>query len=219
LRKVEVLALDSLEQLLDVRSLAEMATSFKGHSRTLAQAACRSASYADDVESPPPDALTVAYDYNQLYLYDAAHELSTDGTDYLDALDAATREGLTVGAASGIVDVLMPRQENFAAKLEIGVTQGPPPVIDGADHVVEFDLASSGRIRLEGSGGSGEVEIDVSPGQYRARLSGFNFESAAAWSYDDTGDPADRYRLELWPVDEQAPPTELKRWPGYNDSM
>lgn len=166
---------------------------------------------------PQTEALTIAYDYNQLYLYDAAHELSTDGNDYLDALDAATRAGLTVGAASGIVDVLMPRQENFAAKLELGVTHGPPPVIEGADHVVEFDLVSSGRIRLEGSGGSGEVDIDVAPGQYRARLSGFNFESAAAWSYGDAGDPADRYRLELWPVSERAAPTELQRWAGHAD--
>ena len=163
------------------------------------------------------EAFSVAYDYHQLYLYDAARELSADGNDYLDALDAATREGLTVGVASGIVDVLMPRQENFAARLELGITQEPPPAIEDADHVVEFDLASSGRIRLEGSGGSGEVDIDVSPGRYRARLSGFDFERAAAWSYDDTGHPADHYRLELWPVGESAPPAELRRWPGYDD--
>jgi len=170
------------------------------------------------VESTPKT-LTVAYDYNQLYLYDAAHEVSADGNDYIDALDAATRAGQTIGAASGVVDVLMPRQENFSAKLELSVTQSAPPVIETADHVVEFDLLSSGQIRLEGSGGSGEFEIDLSPGHYRARLSGFDFESAAAWSYDDTGYPADHYRLELWPVSEAAPPTELKRWPGYVNRM
>jgi hypothetical protein len=47
-----------------------------------------------------------------------------------------------------------------------------------ADHVVEFDLTSSGRIKLEGSGGSGELEIEIPTGTYRARLSGFAFEAA-----------------------------------------
>lgn len=161
--------------------------------------------------------LTLAYDYNQLYLSDAAHELSADGNDYLDALDAATRAGLTVGAASGIVDVLMPRKENFSAELELSITEQLPPLIETADHVVEFDLVSSGRIRLEGSGGSGDVEVDVPPGRYRARLSGFDFDTAATWSYDDTGYPADHYRLELWPFSEPTHPAELKRWAGYAD--
>lgn len=159
------------------------------------------------------------YDYNQLYLYDAAHGFSTEGNEYLDALDAATRAGLTVGAASGIVDVLMPRQENFAAKLELSTTASPPPLIETADHVVEFDLVSSGQIKLEGSGGAGEIEIDIPPGHYRARLSGFDFDSAAAWSYDDSGYPADHYRLEIWPASDSASPTELRRWPGYADRV
>jgi hypothetical protein len=166
-----------------------------------------------------PKTLTVAYDYNQLYLYDATHELSGDGNDYLDALDAATSAGLTVGAASGVVDVLMPRQENFSTELDLRITDSPPPETEDADHVVEFDLVSSGRIKLEGSGGAGEFEADVPPGRYRARLSGFDFDAAAAWSYDDTGYPADHYRLELWPVSEPTPPTELRRWTGYADRL
>jgi hypothetical protein len=170
------------------------------------------------VQSPTKD-LTVAYDYKQLYLLDAAHEFTPDGNDYLDALDAATRAGLTVGAASGIVDVLMPRRDNFSARLELSVTTSPPPLIDSADHIVEFDLVSSGRIRLEGSGGCDAVDVDVPPGHYRARLSGFDFEAAAAWSYDDSGDPADHYRLELWLAGEKTPPTEPRRWAGYADRM
>ena len=120
----------------------------------------------------PTSELTLAYDYNQLYLRDAAHELSADGNDYLDALDAATRAGLTVGAAAGVVDVLMPRQENFSAGLDVSIEESAPSLIETADHIVEFDLTSSGRIRLEGSGGSGEVAVEVPPGDYRARLSG-----------------------------------------------
>lgn len=160
-----------------------------------------------------------AYDYNQLYLYDTARDLSGDGNPYLDALDAATNSGLTVGASAGIVDVLMPRQENFSAVIQVTVAESLPPVIDAADHVVEFDLTSSGRIKLEGSGGSGELEIEIPPGTYRARLSGFDFEAAKQWSYDDPGYPADHYRLELWPSDNPQSPAEVKRWAGYADRL
>jgi len=168
---------------------------------------------------PTPKILTVAYDYHQLYVRDGAHELSAEGNDYLDALDAAAESGLSVGSASGVVDILKPRQENFFAQLELSLTGSSPPVIEAADHIVEFGLTSSGRIRLEGSGGSGEVEIEVPAGHYQARLSGFDFDAAASWSYDDPGHPSDHYRLELWPVGEPGSPTELKRWAGYADRI
>jgi hypothetical protein len=67
-----------------------------------------------------------AYDYNQLYLYDAALDRSGADNAYLDALDAATQSGLTVGAASGVVDVLMPRQENFSAIIDVAITDSSP---------------------------------------------------------------------------------------------
>ncbi len=158
-----------------------------------------------------------AYDYGQLYFYDAADALSTDGNPYLDALDAATEAGLTVGAASGVVDVLMPRQENFGAEIDVAVVDAAPDVDESADHVVEFDLVTSGRIKLEGSGGSGELEVETPPGSYRVRLTGFEFERAAVWAYDDPGYPVDRYRLELWPSDTPQRPAELRRWAGYPD--
>ena len=156
---------------------------------------------------------TFAYDYGQLYLYDASTDLSSFENPYLDALDAATETGLSVGARSGIVDVLMPRQENFHAEMRI-VDSEPEP--RDADHVVEFDLqAPSGRLILEGSGGSGTLELDVPAGRYRARLSGQGFDAAAAWQYRDEGDPGDRYLLELWPSAEDRAPAELKRWAGF----
>ena len=158
-----------------------------------------------------------AYDYHQLYVFDAATDVDVSGNrnPYLDALDAANEAGLTVGAASGIVDVLMPRQENFFSDIEVVTNESAPAVSQTADHVVEFDLTSSGRIRLEGSGGSGELEIDVPAGTYRARLSGFDFGAASRWSYGDPGHPGDNYRLELWPSEAPEPPAELRRWPGY----
>ena len=160
--------------------------------------------------------LTFAYDYSQLYVYDAGREAAGEGNEYLDALDTLTRAGSTVAAASGVVDVLMPRQDNFSAGLEVSVTDSPPPLIDTADHIVEFDVTSaSGRLVLEGSGGCGIVEVGVPPSRYRARLSGFEFDAASRWWYDDPGDPPDHYRLELWPTDDATPPAELKRWAGY----
>jgi len=159
------------------------------------------------------------YDYGQLYVYDATLSMSDDGNAYLDVLDAATEAGLTVGAAAGIVGVLMPRQENFSAEIEVVTVESASPVSERAVHVVEFDVISSGRITLEGSGGSGKVEIGVPPGRYRVRLSGFEFDAAEQWSYSDPGYPADHYRLELWPSDRSEPPTELKRWPGWAERL
>jgi len=47
---------------------------------------------------------------------------------------------------------------------------------------VEFDLElPSGRLILEGSGGSGEAHIDVPPGRYRARFTDYDFAEAANW--------------------------------------
>jgi hypothetical protein len=160
-----------------------------------------------------------AYDYSQLYLYDATPGVSADGNPYLDALDAAAECGLSVGAASGVVDVLMPRQENFGAEIDVAVADSAPPLDESADHVVEFDLASSGHIKLEGSGGSGELEVEIPPGRYRARLSGFGFDAATQWSYSDPGYPTDSYRLELWPSESSKPPAELRRWAGYNERL
>src|SRR5215204_5743542 len=83
-----------------------------------------------------------AYDYNQLYLYDAARGRRVEGNEYLDALEAATETGLTVGARSEIVDVLMPRQDNFGAMIDVKLTTDEPAIRDDADHVVEFDFAA-----------------------------------------------------------------------------
>ena len=161
--------------------------------------------------------LTFAYDYNQLYLYDADRERPSDGNEYLEPLGDANENGRSVGAASGVVDVLMPRLENFAASMELHVCSEAPPLRDALDHVVEFDLAlPSGRLALEGSGGSGVLETRVPSGTYRARLSGTDFAAATEWQYDDPADPPDRYWLELWPTDTAAPPAELRRWQGYD---
>ena len=53
-----------------------------------------------------------------------------------------------------------------------------PPLVEVAEHVVEFGLVSFGRMRLDASGGAGEVVVGVPPGHCRARLSGFAFDGA-----------------------------------------
>ena len=88
------------------------------------------------------------------------------------------------------------------------------------DHIVEFPLPlPTGTLVLEGSGGCEKTQVDLSPGLFRARWSGRNFDQAAAWSYpDDPGDqsnPPDEYRLQLWPDADQRPPDEIKRWDGF----
>jgi hypothetical protein len=161
--------------------------------------------------------LTISYDFSQLYFYDSALERAPGGNEYLDALDAANEAGLTVGARSGVVDVLMPRRENFAAKAAVSVLTARTPAPDDADHIVEFDVGvRSGRLIIEGSGGSGEAHVDVAPGSYRVRFSGYDFAAAAEWRYEDPDDPQDTYVLELWPVGASEPPAELRRWPRYD---
>jgi hypothetical protein len=159
----------------------------------------------------------LSYDYWQLYVYDRGRKRPDSGNEYLDALDAANESGQSVGVASGVVDMLMPRQDNFAAPAHLGIVAEPPPLLADADHVVEFSLTvPSGTVVFEGSGGSGEAEWTVPPGSYRIRVSGFEFDEASAWTYDDTGNPPDHYVVLAWRCDMAAPPSELLRWPGFD---
>ena len=157
--------------------------------------------------------LSFVYDYGQVYLYDAT---AADSVDYLAALDDSTRTGLTVGAAGALVDLLLPLQWNFSAPLVLE-TVGGEPVLDLEDweHVVEFSLQlPTGRLLLEGSGGSGQLEVEVPAGTYRARWSGRGFPPAGEYVPGESS--GDSYRLQLWaaPADELL--RELKRWPGYD---
>ena len=114
-------------------------------------------------------------------------DASVVGTvDFLGALDDSTRTGLTVGVEGALVDLLLP----FSVQLP------------------------SGRLLLEGSGGSGELEIEIPPGDYRARWSGRGFPPAGEYVPGESS--PDSYRLQLWSAPPDDPPRELKRWPGYD---
>jgi hypothetical protein len=78
-------------------------------------------------------------------------------------------------------------------------------------------LEEPSRLVLEGSGGSGTVEVNLPPGSYRARLTGEDFDAAAAWRYEDSGNSSDRYTLQLWPTADERPPSEVRRWHGYTN--
>jgi len=118
--------------------------------------------------------LSFVYDYGQVYLYDAAAAASVD---FVAALDDAGRTGMSVGVAGPLVDLLLPLQWNFSARLLLETLEGePPPDLDEWEHMVEFVLQlPSGRLLLEGSGGSGQLEIGLPPGIYHARWAGRGF--------------------------------------------
>lgn len=165
--------------------------------------------------------LTFSYDYGQVYLYDAARAWRDDNTDvYLEALADAESRGLSVGAADGLVDLLMVRQDNFQAPLQLEVDDDAPPAdLDAWDHVVEFPLdLPSGSLSLEPAGGSIERSTAVPSGRYVARWSARNLDAAVAWDQGDreAAGPPDEYRLQLWPIQGQHELRELKRSSYYD---
>jgi hypothetical protein len=157
--------------------------------------------------------LTFVYDYGQVYLYDAT---AVGSVDFLAALDDSTRTGLTVGIDDALVDVLLPLQWNFSAPLLLETVDAEPVLdLEEWDHVVEFALQlPGGRLLLEGSGGSGELEIEIPAGAYRARWSGRGFPPVGEYVPGESS--PDSYRLQLWSAPAGEPPRELKRWPGYD---
>jgi hypothetical protein len=126
------------------------------------------------------------------------------------------RAGLTVGVAGALVDLLLPLQWNFSAPLVLETVDGEPVLdLEEWEHVVEFPLQlPTGRLLLEGSGGSGQLEIEVPPGAYRACWSGDGFPPAGDYVPGESSQ--DSYRLQLWAAQADEPPRELKRWPGYD---
>jgi len=157
--------------------------------------------------------LSFVYDYGQVYLYDAA---AAESVDFLAALDDAGRTGMSVGVAGALVDLLLPLQWNFSAPLLLETLEGePPPDLDEWEHMVEFVLQlPSGRLLVEGSGGSGQLEIGLPPGIYHARWAGRGFPPPGEYVPGESSE--DTYRLQLWTAPSDQPSRELKRWPGYD---
>ena len=161
--------------------------------------------------------ITFAYEYGQVYLHDAEYAFSEDYSEYLDSLDEAKAADRSIGVLTGFVDILMPCRFN-EVPLTIELHDlSPAPELDGFDHVIEFDLnLPSGTLVLEESGGGGEVEATLPPAAYRVRWSGVGLDAAAAHQHLSEAGGPDRYRLQAWPSAREAPPSELKRWVGYD---
>jgi hypothetical protein len=157
--------------------------------------------------------LSFAYDYGQVYLYDAA---AAESVDFLAALDDSVRTGLSIGVAGVLADLLMPLQWNFSAPLLLETCGGEPQLdLDDWEHTVEFELqVPSGRLKVDASGGTGQLEIEVPPAVYRARWAGRGFPPPGDYVPGESS--VDQYRLQLWIDGSDEAPRELKRWPGYD---
>ncbi|WP_033293351.1 hypothetical protein [Amycolatopsis jejuensis] len=104
-------------------------------------------------------------------------------------------------------------------EVDVSVSGAASPLLTGAEHVVEADLAvPGGEVTLAGPADypGQEHRIAVSPGRYRVRVS--YVESGppdAEWHEHEFG-PHYRYVLELWPASHAAPVevVRLGEWDG-----
>ena len=172
------------------------------------------------MEAPPlVQQLTVEADFSQIYVYDRnelpkdAGVQTEDDNSLLRALDDAYSSGRFVGYDGGVVDIVTPSQYNPRVAVRLEILDGPPPLdLDGWDHVVEVPLpAPSGTIVFEASGGGRQIEAEIPPALYRARISGTGFRT-------ETFEGDESFRLQLWPSPEQEPKL-LKHWPGFDENV
>jgi hypothetical protein len=130
-------------------------------------------------------------DYFQFYLQDEP-VLGIDG----DAWEGEAT-GRMLAVAPGAIGVGTVR--NVTVPVTIEILEAEPALdIENWDHVTECSLVtSSGKVVVAGCTDSfpSAARIDISPGTYRARVSGGSFDSVAMhWESAE-----DRYRVQLWP--------------------
>jgi hypothetical protein len=162
--------------------------------------------------------LEVEINYSQVYIYSLPPW--TDDPEghnaVLRALDDAHSSGRFVGVSEGLIDFLTTAEWNFNAPMRVETWAVEPPDDDQDwDHVVDVDLdVPNGRLMFEGSGGREPITCEVSPGSYRARLSGRGYAEAK-----EGVQGMDSYRVRLWPRASDHSPTLRKRWPGWESSQ
>jgi hypothetical protein len=137
-------------------------------------------------------------------LFDRTYVWSDDFSEYTEAAS-----GAWLGQSqSRAVTCVSPGGAVFGsddAPLTIEVLDGPPELSEEADSVGEFDLlVPSGELVMEESGGGGgETVLPVSPGEWRARWSGFGERAAEEREYTEQSEAEprpDHYLLQLWPL-------------------
>ncbi|RJQ88259.1 hypothetical protein [Amycolatopsis panacis] len=97
-------------------------------------------------------------------------------------------------------------------EVEMSAHPGPPPVLPGAEHVVEADLAvPGGTLTLIGPADYPDRSrpLPLPPGRYRVRVSYVEGEPPEGWHEHEFGAHL-RYVLDLWPAAEPAPVTVLR---------
>ena len=147
-------------------------------------------------------------------LFDRTYEWSEDFSEYIEAASGAwlgqsQSRGVTCVSPGGAMF------SSEGAPLTVELHDGPPEPSEDAESVGEFDLLlPSGELVMEESGGGGgETVLQLSPGDWRARWSGFGERAAEEYDeHSEAGPRPDRYLLQLWPLRTPEPVVLLR---GY----
>jgi len=142
--------------------------------------------------------------HQAVFLFDRTYAWSEDCDEYIEAasgdwLGQSRSRGVTLVSPGGAVF------SSEAAPLTVEVLDEPPEVSKEAESVGEFDLLlPSGELVMEESGGGGsETALQLPPGEWRARWSGFGETAAEEREFSDEPQERprpDRYVLQLWPM-------------------
>ncbi|SFW89976.1 hypothetical protein [Amycolatopsis australiensis] len=157
--------------------------------------------------------LVVHADQRQFSVRDSASRLTGSGWT------PAAVELHRIGVESGGIAIATARSDLVESSLT--VLSSAPPVLAGAEHVVEADLAvPSGSLVVSGPADypSQEQVLRVEPGRYRARVSYVPAgPPPATWNEHEFGEHY-RYVVELWPVSSASEVTVLRQgaavWDG-----
>lgn len=136
-------------------------------------------------------------DYFQFYIQDEG----VRGIDGDSWSQEATNRMLAI--ASGAIGIGTVRNVDVPVRIEV-LDSEPVLDIESWNQVTECSIeTSSGKLVVAGCTDyfPDAARINISPGIYRARISGGGFDSVEIhW-----GDGADRYRVQLWPGSVTAP--------------
>jgi hypothetical protein len=129
-------------------------------------------------------------EYRQFYINDKKSSSDTGSENFLT--DTALDSRLAVG--EGILGVGTECYGDVKCQVELLRQENNELDINNYDHIVEGGImVSSGILQLLSCPTLNvELEVNVNPGNYRARIYSMNLRSL----FDDSGD--DYYRIEVW---------------------
>lgn len=150
--------------------------------------------------------LLVGMDHGQFLLCtQEPHEL--DPRD-LGRVVAAARSGPGIAAHFGTVVVTSPHRRNLAMPLRVEVWDGQPADdLDDWQEAFELDLDVKKTGLIFDSPGQPSFKIPVPAGEQHVRVTAIGFSQH---DHPDADSPGDRWRIQLWPCEEQHTATRLK---------